>query len=961
MATKRGRKGPPLPPEPPPADSSLAALKLFGADGGEEVLLPAPVHGEVAETTTLRVALPPGAKCVTLRAVARSRHALVAILRWMPNEPTRACELLHLTMRRDAPMPSREQHDAALQLQKCARGFFVRSRVREVRRNKTGEVRFRQLPSSSAHHPAVARARTAEERWRRAEGIHCGIAPAPAGGRGSKKAAAPPPSPIERALTMLEHRWSIDAWTLSDPMDGVSAPLKAFLRSNILALVARLRQVEADGMVEQNDFEAALVDLGVAHAVAGRAELDALYSAMGVTAARREARIRCDELKHFLLPTSMEVGRDCTRRITLWGAADREEVATSAGVAKVGNGKGKVNKGGASPKKGGSNPPKERTAAAPGAAGAASKEAAEVALLEAALPKERSATVRIIVIGEDHTYSTYHVHVTIAPPDWPVIPSPPPEVQPILSDILRYYGDKIPKAVVPAPLPSGRIPTLAQRQAAAVASGTAMAEGEAVEIERFVACCGTLGIASAAVSRLTFRQVSRERPYALLGAAMLWRAIFLAFARTLSCTPLAPRVPHRMYFDPEYVLPVAMSTLLPLQYGLWSASALGRAMSTGRHPPAAFTDPNSIEQATATTGSESWHHVEVAVDDEAAKVVSVADDESEEEEEVNDGARWRSPSPPLLSTPARGSSSTSDLPGATDRLHSMQSLLAADASATKDATDEGLLYKRTEPLHLAIPLTEKAIPRVSHSAAGMARRSPPPPPKPRIALTSTAPDYMRHRVRPTAMYRGRRIVPNSPNPALAPATVLGSTREKAPTTDASAIAAAPASAPRYRPAPAAPPGVRVFPGSEVAHTLLEREERWAQKTFVSAVAVAATPKRAPPQLPPRVPDLVGAADAEEPRQYLAHCHAGLWAMHSRSAEILLKPPPGGSAAAARDQESPTIAVHFLRTATLPHAVRNAAKPLLVLLPAAAAADRAGGGKKGKKGGGKKSKSPRRKK
>ena len=140
----------------------------------------------------------------------------------------------------------------------------------------------------------------------------------------------------------------------------------------------------------------------------------------------------------------------------------------------------------------------------------------------------------------------------------------------------------------------------------------------------------------------------------------------------------------------------------------------------------------------------------------------------------------------------------------------------------------------------------------------------------------------------------------------------------------------------------------------MAHTMLAREERWARRRFPAA-EVAPKARRAPPRLPPRVPDLVGAADAEEPRQYLAHCHAGLWASHSHSAQVLVKPPASAGAEAAREQESPTIAVHFLRTATLPHAMRNAAKPLLVVLPKKGG----GGGKKGGKSKG--GKSPGKKK
>ena len=36
--------------------------------------------------------------------------------------------------------------------------------------------------------------------------------------------------------------------------------------------------------------------------------------------------------------------------------------------------------------------------------------------------------VRVLVIGEDQSYSTYTVYVSVAPADWPRIHPPPPEV-----------------------------------------------------------------------------------------------------------------------------------------------------------------------------------------------------------------------------------------------------------------------------------------------------------------------------------------------------------------------------------------------------------------------------------------------------------------------------------------------------------------------------------------------------
>ena len=69
----------------------------------------------------------------------------------------------------------------------------------------------------------------------------------------------------------------------------------------------------------------------------------------------------------------------------------------------------------------------------------------------------------------------------------------------MLSDILSYYGDPIPT--------HGAQLAARPRQADSVAAGTATQGEPAVEMERFVACCKALGIASPAVARLVFLQV----------------------------------------------------------------------------------------------------------------------------------------------------------------------------------------------------------------------------------------------------------------------------------------------------------------------------------------------------------------------------------------------------------------------------------------------------------------------
>ena len=79
MPIGRHRAAPPEPVER--ADTGLAVLQLYAEDGAEEPLLPPPAKEHVAAETRIKLALRPGARWVSLRAVARSRHATVTIYR----------------------------------------------------------------------------------------------------------------------------------------------------------------------------------------------------------------------------------------------------------------------------------------------------------------------------------------------------------------------------------------------------------------------------------------------------------------------------------------------------------------------------------------------------------------------------------------------------------------------------------------------------------------------------------------------------------------------------------------------------------------------------------------------------------------------------------------------------------------------------------------------------------------
>ena len=69
---KGGKNKPPPVPPAPLADLRLAHLLLFAEDDVEEPLLPLPRVGDVAMETRIKLALPPGARTVTLRVRGRA-------------------------------------------------------------------------------------------------------------------------------------------------------------------------------------------------------------------------------------------------------------------------------------------------------------------------------------------------------------------------------------------------------------------------------------------------------------------------------------------------------------------------------------------------------------------------------------------------------------------------------------------------------------------------------------------------------------------------------------------------------------------------------------------------------------------------------------------------------------------------------------------------------------------------
>ena len=937
-----------------------------------------------ADRGKIKVPLKPGTQTVSVHAVASERHATVLIYRLdaASSQPTtvaarkeaeatrRDVEVLHLTSRADAPHVSRERTAMAVLIQSCARGLFARVRFRDFREAPGGKrLPFRALPPTSWLNVAAARSRIAVERWKRADGLHRAMQPKqPKPPKGEKAPPKPPLLPPDRGLVMLEHGWARlgrsqsssrrnspsgfyappaaapTGQLMCDPMDGVSRELKEFLRANYLPLMARLRAASepapstgekifekvgggkaasasssSDRWVRCEEFEAALIELGwnAEGDMSMNDQLDLLYDAIGVGTEEAgvvedaevapRSGIRYNELKHHLIPRHLEVSSTCSRLISLWGA---EEVSDDAPptIAAVDDDE----EDGAAGKKGGKK--------APAAKAKAKAKPKALSAWDDAL--ERSALLRILVIGEDTSIKTYDLLVRLAPASWPLIPPLPEEVQPLLNGILRYYGDVIPDPPPLPPLtPSAFIPledqqsrlSLKQRQAISVAAGMARAGEDAMEMSRFVAACDTLGLASPAVARLAFDQTSRGKRFALLGPHKVWEALFLAFVRSLSEAPLLPKPSHRMEYDTELVLSAARSTLLPLQYNLRTATLLGMHTSKQQRPQSRRNRRSQSKPAfsslvveptgssAAETPTSPWRPAPslpppVAVEEMA--LPSPALSEAEEEAAVVEveapatapASEHRRPPPPppppqqhsqvafatahststLLQNPkASGGEAQvwetlgavrarlSTLSQSSEELQRIESWQHVQSGSKYNTADDdgddggggrgggvgggGAQYKRSEPLHAAFSIlqpkgitplhsspqkhgqmqrpstasargfssttTTQQQPQPLHhrSAPTLARPSTAPP-----AASSSSHTYefsasvhtAPYRRKPTALFRGRYITPNAPNPALShPAPTLSNNYTAAP-----APAAATPSAPVHRPPPIAPAG-----------------------------------------------------------------------------------------------------------------------------------------------------------
>ena len=124
--------------------------------------------------------------------------------------------------------------------------------------------------------------------------------------------------------------------------------------------------------------QAALYDLGLPREHVTPAQLHALYDAVGV----RGERIKYVDLHHVLLPRLAEMGPECHRRLSLWGATERSDPAADA----AGGGRPKSPKGGkkgGGKKGGGASPQKDKGG---GQSAEQMREAAEVCVRPALNP-----------------------------------------------------------------------------------------------------------------------------------------------------------------------------------------------------------------------------------------------------------------------------------------------------------------------------------------------------------------------------------------------------------------------------------------------------------------------------------------------------------------------------------------------------------------------------------------------
>ena len=623
-------KGKSAPPPPPPVcDTSLASLQLFASDGAAEPVLPRPHPNlPVAPASTIQLALPPGMQWVSVRAVAQNPKAVVRIYTWDTSVAKegrvfrRDLERLHLTTLQRPRERSADEQSAIVMIQSVIRGLQCRTRPAAFRPppssvENDGAARApagSTLTMAEREKTQVAEAAglvrsKAEERWAAADELHVQaeaeqLAEAKAAlerwqkkskgkaGKKSKKVAEeePPPPPEPKAVRMPGDEDGSPLQALA----ALPSSLRSFLRANLVSLRA-FAQRQAEGEAAEaaaaaaaeggGDDElgvealaAALRALGLSQALRDTpADLSALVMALRkALGAHADDPVRLATLGRFLIAPETDLGRADFQRLSLLAAV--EEALPP--VSKAGKSGAKAGtKGGA--KGGGSAEEK------------AALQLAKDELVQKRVFPERVLLVRVVVIAEDQSTRTHTLQVRVAPAAQ--IPPLPDGLQPVMNYAMRYHGVeiKVKQAFGNSKAAGAKRrkreekggrdgrPLLARSRtqaftlatadaerahAGAVASGLAGNGESALSSERFVAMCSTLRLANAEVARLAFADVTRERPSALLGASGVWAALFFAFARSLSPTPLdVSKPPHRTVFDVDAVLALAQVKLEPLQ------------------------------------------------------------------------------------------------------------------------------------------------------------------------------------------------------------------------------------------------------------------------------------------------------------------------------------------------------------------------------------------------------------
>jgi len=946
-ASKSPRGPDPLPPSW--SDPALLSLTVIAADGTAEPLVQQ-VQPEFPLVTRIRYALPPGSKCVSVRAVARSRRSTVRIYRWNASASQSLCkmvELLHLTACRPLPTPSKP---ALIRIQSVVRGWIVRTRYRQRSVSAEGKLQMPPLPISvhNQFQEAALVGRAAIERWQRAKQQLATSAESSAleaklnskkgkGGKkgkkdgGEKSGSADPDAATAqdpRAIVLSEHEIG-----LRQAMSTVNPVLLSFLRASFVDLDAYCRKyletqsasgstsprgsppesprgiggsADAEGdavLVDQTVFETALLELGLSRAASTPAHFAALYKAMGLRPAIRDGprrKVNLGYLASFLLPAESELHFEVFTRLSLYSTSPEASVndanAGQPDNAKAGSNKPpkkdkggkapKEDKGGKSPKKGkggkgGDTKPDESEGGDSGnqyAALAAANDANEQALMKHFHP-EAVAVIRIVVVAEDLTTRTYLLHVHIAPPL--SVPKPPEAIRPVLGYIIRYYGEMVTTSIVHAAMAHsifniGSRNAREKAQATSVAAGTTQLGEHALALERFMSCCSQLGIATTEIARAAFLQVSRQRPGALLGASATWVAIFFAFVRSLSRTPLLTRCSHRWTYDHEVVLELVVMKLTHLQYNLNAAASLGNRCMRGesivlqqlsspvRLPQEAdhylvtgtlaaghALDEVNVEADAKNTAKSSWNrarHAAFANHLQRMRSLAlriIADGRTQSRRLVQNVNHGRSLATKLWFLPSDDEPGHDyDVDGLYDedeeenvvidarRPHVTNAAAKNQRDTPKEhAASVPELYARKEPFHLQFPLEQTA------STAGIIQRAK----VPEIPL-----EYKKHSSR-------QRVTRDALDGMLTELRMTEMMRIKA-----GAGSSGRNQAPTHRVAPSRPLQQAAAPGVKAAdstapHSQLLMEKTWAWQTFPESAASPKQRSRRTLQQPPHLP------------------------------------------------------------------------------------------------------------